>query len=85
MRTISRDYDSAPGLEGMRAPVTAVDFEDDERNPVELGVMEREIRRVSGGQYVPVPASDRNRGHASVNDATLWKDYLVELLVRSAR
>ncbi|MBI3530003.1 MAG: alpha/beta fold hydrolase [Betaproteobacteria bacterium] len=81
----SRDYDPAPGLEGIRASVTAVNFEDDERNPVELGVMEREIRRIAGARYVLVPASDRTRGHASVNDATLWKDYLVELLARSAR
>jgi homoserine O-acetyltransferase len=81
----SRDYDLAPGLEGIRTPVTAVNFEDDERNPVELGVMEREITRIAGGQYVLVPATDRTRGHASFSDATLWKDYLVELLARSAR
>ena len=81
----SRDYDPAPGLQDIRAAITAVNFEDDERNPVELGVMEREIRRVAGGQYVLIPASDRTRGHASVNEATLWKGYLVELLARSAR
>ena len=81
----SRDYDPAPGLEGILAPVTAVNFEDDERNPIALGVMEREIGRVAGGQYVLIPASERTRGHASVNDATLWKDYLVGLLARSAR
>ena len=81
----SRDYDPGPGLGRIRAAVTAVNFEDDERNPVELGVMEREIRRVAHGKYVLVPASERTRGHASVNDATLWKDYLVELLARSAR
>ena len=81
----SRDYDPAPGLEGIRAAVTAVNFEDDERNPPALGIMEREIKRVALGRYVLVPASDRTRGHASVNDATLWKDYLEELLARSAR
>ena len=81
----SRDYDPAPGLDGIRAPVTAVNFADDERNPIALGVMEREIRRVAGGQYILIPASDRTRGHASLNDAALWKDYLVELLARSAR
>ena len=81
----SRDYDPAPGLESIRAEITAVNFEDDERNPAALGVMERGIRRVAGGQYVLIPASDRTRGHASVNDATLWKNYLVELLARSAR
>ena len=81
----SRDYNPAPGLEDIHVPLTAVNFADDERNPIALGVMEREIRRVAGGQYVLVPASDRTRGHASLNDAALWKDYLVELLARSAR
>ena len=81
----SRDYDPSRGLERIRAAVTAVNFEDDERNPAELGVMEREIKRVARGKYVLVPESDRTRGHASVNAATLWKDYLVELLARSTR
>ena len=81
----SRDYDPAPGLEGIRAAVTAVNFEDDERNPVGLGVMEREIGRVASGRYVLIPASDRTRGHASASDATLWKGYLVELLTRPVR
>lgn len=81
----SRDYDPAPGLERIRAAVTAVNFADDGRNPPELGIMEREIRRVPRGQYVLVPASDRTRGHVSFYDAALWKEYLVDLLARSAR
>jgi homoserine O-acetyltransferase len=81
----SRDYDPAPGLQNIHAAVTAVNFEDDERNPPGLGIMEGAIKRLAQGKYVLVPASERTRGHASVNDATLWKDYLVELLARSAR
>ncbi len=80
----SRDYDPGPGLERIRAAVTAVNFEDDERNPPELGIMERAIRRVPRGKYVLVPASERTRGHASFYDATLWKQHLVDLLARSA-
>jgi homoserine O-acetyltransferase len=80
----SRDYDPAAGLQNIRAAVTAVNFEDDERNPPELGIMESGIRRVARGQYVLVPASARTRGHVSAADATLWKDYLMELLARSA-
>ena len=81
----SRDYDPAAGLQNIRAAVMAVNFEDDERNRPELGIMERAIKRVAHGKYVLVPASDRTRGHVSPGDATLWKDYLLELLVRSAR
>ena len=80
----SRDYDPAPGLPNIRAVVTAVNFEDDERNPPQLGILEKEVARVPNGRFVLIPASDRTRGHASLADATLWKDYLVELLARSA-
>jgi homoserine O-acetyltransferase/O-succinyltransferase len=79
----SRDYDPAAGLQNIRAAVTAVNFEDDERNPPELGIMERAIKRFAQGIYVLVPASERTRGHVSAADATLWKDYLLELLARS--
>jgi homoserine O-acetyltransferase len=81
----SRDYDPAPELDKIRAPVTAVNFADDERNPAALGVMEREIARVAGGKYVLIPASDRTHGHSSFNDASLWIDALADLLPRSGR
>lgn len=81
----SRDYDPGPGLARVRAAVTAVNFEDDEINPPELGIMEREIGRVPRGRYVLVPAGDRTRGHVSFYDVTLWKEYLEELLARSGR
>ena len=81
----SRDYDPAPELGRIIAPVTAVNFEDDERNPPELGIMEREMRRVANGRFVLIPAGDRTRGHASLADAGLWKEHLVELLARSVR
>ena len=79
----SRDYDPGPGLERIRAQVMAVNFADDQRNPPELGVLEREIPRVPRGRFALIPASERTRGHASLADAALWKDYLVDLLTRS--
>ena len=79
----SRDYDPGPGLERIRAQVLAINFADDQRNPPELGVLEREIARLPRGRFALIPASERTRGHASLADAALWKDYLVELLARS--
>lgn len=80
----SRDYDPAPGLERIRAAVTAVNFADDARNPPELGILEREIQRVPRGRAVTIPAGERTRGHVSFYDATLWKTHLADLLKRSA-
>lgn len=80
----SRDYDPAPGLERIRAAVTAVNFADDARNPPELGILEHQIKRVPRGQAFTIPAGERTRGHVSFYDATLWKKHLADLLKRSA-
>ena len=45
----SRDYDAAPGLERITAAVLAINSADDERNPPETGIMERELKRVKNG------------------------------------
>lgn len=79
----SRDYDPGPGLEKIRPPVLAVNFADDLINPPELGILEREIKRVPKGRAVVIPASDKTRGHGSHTIAALWKDELVRLLKES--
>src|SRR5439155_7954992 len=53
----SSDYDPAPELEKIQAPLTAVNSADDQVNPPELGILEREIRRVKRGAYVLIPTS----------------------------
>ena len=55
----SADYDPGPGLERIVVPLVAINFEDDLINPPELGILEREIRRVKRGKAVLVPRGDR--------------------------
>ena len=76
----SRDYNPAPKLETIRAQVLAINSADDERNPPELGIMEREIKRVKNGRYVLIPTSDESRGHGTMGIAKLWKQYLAEFM-----
>jgi homoserine O-acetyltransferase len=76
----SRDYDPAPGLEKIRAPLTAINSADDEINPPELGILEREVRRVPKGRFVLIPINDATRGHGTHSIAEVWKEYLAELL-----
>jgi homoserine O-acetyltransferase len=80
----SRDYDPGPGLAGIEAPVLAVNSADDLINPPDLGILEREIKRVPNGRAVVLPLSDQTRGHGTHTLAALWKRYLVELLEASA-
>ena len=76
----SRDYDPGPNLEKIRAPLLAINSADDLINPPELGILEREIKRVPKGRAVIIPLSDETRGHGSHTVAALWKDELLKLL-----
>jgi homoserine O-acetyltransferase len=81
----SADYDPAPRLDQIKAPLVAINFEDDLINPPELGILEREIRRVPRGSAVVVPRSDRTRGHGTHTLAAVWKDHLIRLLDKTKR
>jgi homoserine O-acetyltransferase/O-succinyltransferase len=81
----SGDYDPSPALEEIRSPLLAINFEDDLINPPELGILEREIRRVGKGRALLIPRSDRTRGHGTHTLASVWKQHLVKLLADSER
>ena len=51
----SWDYDPAPALETIVAPLYAVNSADDLVNPPELGILEREIARVPRGKAAVIP------------------------------
>ena len=80
----SRDYDPGPSLEKIHAPLLAINSADDLINPPELGILEREIKRVPHGRAAVIPLSDKTRGHGSHTIAALWKDQLEALLRQSA-
>jgi homoserine O-acetyltransferase len=81
----SHDYDPGPNLEKIRAPLLAINSADDLINPPELGILEREIKRVPHGRAIVIPMSDKTRGHGSHTIAALWKDELVKLLQETER
>jgi homoserine O-acetyltransferase len=81
----SHDYDPGPNLEKIRAPLLAINSADDLINPPELGILEREIKRVPRGRAVVMPLSDNTRGHGSHTMAALWKDELVKLLKKTQK
>lgn len=76
----SGDYNPSAGLERIQAVLLAINSADDERNPPELGILEREIKRVKHGRHVLIPASEDTRGHGTTGLAKLWKHHLAELL-----
>lgn len=76
----SRDYNPSPNLERIKAMLLAINSADDERNPPETGIMERELRRVKNARLYLVPASADTRGHGTTASAKWWKHQLQELL-----
>ncbi|HEX8850002.1 MAG TPA: alpha/beta fold hydrolase [Gemmatimonadaceae bacterium] len=79
----SRTYDPSPHLAQIRAPLLAVNSADDQVNPPELGIVEREIRKVPRGRFVLIPISDATRGHGTHSVPAVWGKYLAELLKES--
>ena len=79
----SRNYDPSAGLGKISVPVMFVNSADDFVNPPDLGIAEREIQKVKTGKFVLIPASDQTHGHGTHTWATLWQQYLKELLDES--
>ena len=68
----ARDYNAAPGLEKISAPLLAVNSADDERNPPETGILVNALKRVKQGRLLLIPASVDTRGHGTVSLAKFW-------------
>jgi homoserine O-acetyltransferase len=81
----SRNYDPSPSLEKITAHVMYINSADDFINPPELGIADREIKRVKNARFVLLPISDETRGHGTHTRAVVWKQYLEELLQETTR
>ena len=81
----SRNYNPSPQLEKITAPVMYINSADDFINPPELGIAEREGKKVKNGRFVLLAISEETRGHGTHTRAAVWKQYLEELLGKAAR
>ena len=76
----SRTYNPQPHLEKIVAPLVAINSADDQVNPPELGLVEREIGRVKNGRFVLLPITPATRGHGTHSWPAIWQHHLAELL-----
>ena len=81
----SRDYNSSAGLEKIKATVLAINAADDERNPPELGILDREMKRVRNGRVLLIPASESTAGHGTTGNAKFYVRELAEVLQAAPR
>lgn len=79
----SRNYNPTPHLEKIKAPLIAINSADDEVNPPELRLMEREIKKVKDGTYILLPITDQTSGHGTHSNPAIWGGYLKALLEKT--
>lgn len=80
----SRNYDPSAQLGKIKAPVMWINSADDFINPPELGIAEQKVKEIPSGKFVLIPASENTHGHGTHTWAEIWKQYLAELLEKSA-
>ena len=76
----SRNYDPSRDLGKIRAKVLLINSQEDFWNPAELGIAEKEIKKVPDGKFVLLPFSDQSRGHYTFFQAGFWQKYLAQFL-----
>jgi homoserine O-acetyltransferase/O-succinyltransferase len=80
----SRNYNPSPHLDKIIAPMMWINSADDFINPPELGIAEKESKRLKNGTFVLLPISELTHGHGTHTWAVAWKSYLKQLLEQTA-
>ncbi len=81
----SRYYNPAPHLSEIKAPLIAINSADDQVNPPELGLIEKEIKKIKNAKFVLLPITDETSGHGTHSNPKIWAKYLEELMEISAK
>jgi len=81
----SRDYNPAPMVDRITSTLLAINAADDERNPLELGTLDREVKRIRNGRIHVIPAGPDSRGHGTTGQAKFYKAQLAQLLQSAPR
>jgi homoserine O-acetyltransferase/O-succinyltransferase len=72
----SSDFNPEPDLGKIRARVLTILFEDDELNPLNLGIMERAMPKVKAGRLVVIPTGKDTEGHRTQVKAIVWREHV---------
>jgi homoserine O-acetyltransferase len=74
------DYNPAPHLAKITAPLLAINSADDFVNPPELPMMQDLIKQVKRGRFILLPITDATRGHGTHSLPAIWGEELVKFL-----
>jgi homoserine O-acetyltransferase len=76
----SKDYDPSADLERIKATVLVINSADDERNPPELGILDKALPRIKNAKALISPGSPATFGHGTTGNARFWKKEVGELM-----
>ncbi len=74
------DYNPAPHLAKITAPLLAINSADDFVNPPELPMMRELVTQVKHGRFMLLPITDATRGHGTHSLPAIWGEELVKFL-----
>lgn len=74
------DYNPAPHVSAITAPLLAINSADDFVNPPELPMMRELIKQVRHGRFILLPITDETRGHGTHSIPAIWGPELVKFL-----
>ncbi|WP_347449251.1 alpha/beta fold hydrolase [Pantoea stewartii] len=78
----SADFNALPALDRIKAPMLIINSADDERNPVETGILQGELNRIRQAELLLIPAGAETSGHGTVMQAKYYQAKLKTFLAR---
>jgi homoserine O-acetyltransferase len=79
----SRNYNPSPYLSRITVPLVWINSADDFINPPNLGLPQREVKKMPNARFILIPETADGHGHGTHTWATFWKQDLVDLLQRT--
>ncbi len=76
----SFSYDPGPQLSTITTKVFALNFGDDEFNPDELQVLQRDVPTLRQGRYVVQPGTRSSPGHLTMTRPDLWAQHVGDFM-----
>lgn len=76
----SFSYNPAPDLPKIKTKLFALGFSDDEFNPDELQVLQRNVPKLKQGRYVVQPGTAMSPGHYTMTRPELWARHVGEFM-----
>ncbi|MFQ6554213.1 alpha/beta fold hydrolase [Aestuariibius insulae] len=82
MWNASRNFDPTPKLGDIQADLLVILSQDDERNPVELPMLEENMAKIPNAELYIVPEDNETRGHGTTFNASYYADVLGEFMAQ---